>query len=597
MSKKISISIILAALICVNLQANETSEITVTSATNSEQSIKDITSTVEIITGAQLSERHMDTIIDVLKNIAGIPMAQSGGIGQQSSFFTRGMSGGNILVLIDGIKYNDPTSTEGQAQLEHLMVNDIDRIEIIKGAQSGIWGADAVAGVINIITKKPTEKLTLNASIEAGSYNTQKYSASVSQKVDKLSYYLGANYLKSDGISAQTPKGTNPDNFEKDGYENKTFNAKLGYDITENDKLNFNITDIDAKVKYDSWGNPNDSIPEVTQNNIVYGVGYKHKFNSIANVQMDYEKGEFTKKDPSGFTKEFKGENSKISAKSKINYAKDAFAVFGYDNAENKDKTTSHKIDSSAIFITNSNKAGKLIVTESLRSDFYNTFDDKVTGKVGAKYNFTTELSAYANYGTGYKTPSIYQLYTPVYGNPHLNPESSVSRDISLEYKHLKVTYFETEVTDLIGFDPVTYVNEQVDGKSKFRGYELKYSNTIASNLLLDVSYNILSAKNQYGQDLQRRPDRSANASLDYYGIDRLHLGLNSNYIGTRYDDLAKTKQTGRYVLFGCVTNYELSKKTKIYAKIDNMLDKRYQEVDGYGTYGRTIFIGLNSSF
>jgi vitamin B12 transporter len=220
MTQKISISFVASLIIATYSQANTQNigTIEVVSATKSNQSIKDVTSNVEVITGEELEEKHIKTVLDALKS-RGISTTQSGGIGQQSSLFLRGFSSGNTLVLIDGISYNDPTTTEGQANLEHLMISDIERIEIIKGAQSGIWGANAVAGVINIITKKASQELHTNANIEFGSNNTKNYQFSISQKVDKFSYYLGANYTSTDGISARTPYNINPKNYEDDGYK------------------------------------------------------------------------------------------------------------------------------------------------------------------------------------------------------------------------------------------------------------------------------------------------------------------------------------------------------------------------------------------
>ncbi len=174
MKRKISLSIATAVLLSTNIYASEDlGMITVTSATKSEQSIKDVTSNVEVITGAELEEKHITTVIDALK-LTNISINQSGGIGQTSSFFLGGMSAEHTLVLVDGVRYNDPTVTNGYALLDHLMISDIERIEIIKGAQSGIWGADAAAGVINIITKKPNEKQTLTLNLEAGSFDTKK---------------------------------------------------------------------------------------------------------------------------------------------------------------------------------------------------------------------------------------------------------------------------------------------------------------------------------------------------------------------------------------------------------------------------------------
>lgn len=159
------------------------------SATKSNQSIKDITSNVEVITNAELEEQHYKTIVEVLNKVTGITVSQSGGIGQQTSFFLRGFDTESTLVLVNGVPYNDPTTIGNGAQLEHLMISDIEQIEIIKGAQSGIYGANAVAGVINIITKKATRELQANINIEFGSMNTKKQHF-LYQKVSMIYHYM-----------------------------------------------------------------------------------------------------------------------------------------------------------------------------------------------------------------------------------------------------------------------------------------------------------------------------------------------------------------------------------------------------------------------
>ena len=154
--KKINVSLVASFLIATNLYSQQTSsldEITISSATKSEEKLKNVTANVDVITAEDIESRKFKTVAEALQTIAGIQVAPTGGAGQQTSMFLRGMSSHRTLVLIDGIRYNDITSVAGASNLEHLLINDIERIEVIKGAQSSIWGADASAGVINIITK------------------------------------------------------------------------------------------------------------------------------------------------------------------------------------------------------------------------------------------------------------------------------------------------------------------------------------------------------------------------------------------------------------------------------------------------------------
>ncbi|MDD2950383.1 MAG: TonB-dependent receptor plug domain-containing protein, partial [Sulfuricurvum sp.] len=254
---KYTLSLVACATLVASLEAKDlTLDPIVISASKTEQSLKETTSNIQIITAEELEEKHITSVIDALRLLGNIPIAQSGGIGQQSSFFQRGFSSENTVVMIDGIRYNDPTTTKGQSQLEHLMINDIEQIEVIYGAQSGIWGANASAGVINIITKQATEKLQAAGNIEFGTYATSKIGANLSQKVGALSYYIGANQFKTDGISSQTPRGKDPKAYESDGYLNQTLNAKIAYDLTAADTVRAQMNFIDANIHYDAYGQP-----------------------------------------------------------------------------------------------------------------------------------------------------------------------------------------------------------------------------------------------------------------------------------------------------------------------------------------------------
>ena len=595
---KQTLSLVASATLVASLGADTlTIDPIVVSASKTEQTLKNTTANVQIITSEELEEKHITSVIDALRTLGNIPIAQSGGLGQQSSFFQRGFSSTNTVVMIDGIRYNDPTTTQGQGQLEHLMVNNIERIEIINGAQSGVWGANAVAGVINIITKKATEKLSVGGSLEYGSYATTKIAADVSQKIGALSYYVGVNQLKSNGFSAQTPKDTNPEDYEADGYKNQTVNAKLGYDLSASDTLYGQFTFINAKVQYDAYNQPNSSADEIHQINRLGNIGYSHKLNEVDAITATYAVSIFDKKDPLGWTTAFKGTNKEVNLQGSYHYTSNSFIVAGVNTLDSKDTISTKELDSKGIFATNTNHWNNFILTESIRHDMYDTFNNKTTGKIGAKYFFAEDIALSSNYGTAYRVPSLYELYAGYYGNPNLQPETTKSFDATVQYNHLSLTYYNNLIDNLIGYNPFTYVNEQTQGTSRLKGYEIRYNRNILETLALDLAYTKLSAKDKDGKYLARRPHDTAMVSLNYYPTEKLSLGSTVNYVGTRYDDRSQTIQTGRYTLVSAVANYDLTNTLTLYAKGENLTDKLYQEVNGYGTAGRSVYIGLNARF
>lgn len=592
---KHTLSLVACATLVASLGAQTlTVDPIVVSATKTEQSLKNTTADAHVITAEELEEKHITSVLDALRSISSIPVTQNGGLGQTSSFFQRGFSSTNTVVMIDGIRYNDPTTTNGQAQLEHLMVNDIERIEIINGAQSGVWGANAVAGVINIITKKPTEEIHVGGNLEYGSYATTKIGTNVAQKLGSFSYYIGANQLKTNGFSALTPRGKNPEDYEADGYTNQTFNAKLGYDITPSDALRGQFTFIDAKIQYDAWGQPNSSANEIHQINRLGNIGYRHSFNTDDFIDATYAVSTFDKKDPLGWTTAFKGNNKEFTVQGTVHYGKNSFVMIGGNTLTSKDTISAKELDSKGVFATNTNRFENLLLTESIRHDAYDTFNDKTTGKIGAKYFFADDISLSGNYGTAYRVPSLYELYDSWSGNTTLQPETTKSFDVTAQYKQLSATYYTNKVENLIEY---TTGYNNVNGTATFKGYEVRYNNTFTDILTLDLSYNKLFAKNKDGKYLNRRPSDSTKASVMVYPTKKVALGTTANYVGTRHDDLAQTTQTGRYILWSAVANYDVTSTVTLYLKGENLTNRLYQEVDGYATAGRSVYAGLNARF
>lgn len=616
MKKTIQLSFISVALLS-QLHAQESvnlDTITVTSATKSEQSIKDITSNINVITSEEIEEKHYTSVTEALNSVAGINFSSNGALGSSTSVFVRGFDSKRVLVLIDGIRYNDSTGLNG-APFEHLMVSDIQQIEIIKGAQSGIWGADATAGVINIITKSPQEGAHASANIEYGSFNTKKYGVNASYKTDNYYAKISSQKITTDGLSAQVPSGKDVEDFERDGYTNTTTNIKAGFNITDTNKIDIAHTMIYADTAYDtnvydsSWAIDPVASANTKDTAQTHDTFSKINFNhvdSFNEIDIYASRSLFDRNYPqSPYTQEFDGEVFEYGIKSNIPYAEKDFLIMSADY-----KTFAHKNDmneeysNKGVSLTNSNFFenvfnGNIVVTESLRDDIYNKFDDKLTGKFGVKYlsDSIETLVLSSNIGTAYNVPTLYNLYS-AYGNQNINPENTESFDVSIEYKKLQITYFKNFIENMIDFDMNSYTYNNIDGISTIQGLEIAYQNNITEASVLNASHTYLDAKDKDAKVLARRPKTTTNIGVDYYPTDKLQLGLYGQYIGKRFDALNEQgKQTGHYALANFVTNYEINKNFTTYAKVDNILDRDYQVVDGYATAGRSFYLGLVAKY
>ncbi len=615
-NKKLTSSLVASLLIATNLySAEELSSITVTSATKSEQSIEDITSNVDVITSDELEERHFTSLADALNSLPGISFTSNGGIGSTISLSLRGTSNNRTLILIDGIKFKDHSSISG-TDISTLMITDIERIEIIKGAQSGIWGADGAAGVINIITKS-AENNSFNGNIftEIGSFNTKKYGTQLSYGNKSFDIKFDAQRISTDSFTSRAPKGTDLDKYEDDKYENTTLNLKSNYYINDNTKINFFVTDIDSLKEYDGFSGPNDTLMKNDSKSRIYNLGYNQKYKNHDFI-LNLNKANI-KRDQIGTTwgvKLTNNDTKNIELKDKISYDKKDYLVIGLGGTEDKinftradDSSNNASNKTKYFFLTNSNHFNDLILTESLRYDKFNNFDNKITGKLGAKYNISKEFYLFSNIGTAYSVPLLIKNINP-WGmtNFDIKPEESKSFDLGFDYKNFKFTYFHQKVTDLIDWydpTPTDYYNNDaiyrnLDGEAKFKGIELSYKKEVFSDTLLSLNYTRLSAKDKDGKYLARKPNQNLKVGLDYYGISNFHLNLNAEYVGQRYNNYDKAgEQTGKYTLWNIVANSEINKNVSTYIKLDNIFNKDYQIVDGYATAPRSAYIGLKYKF
>lgn len=607
MNKKISTSLVASLLLATNIYANDTvqlDEITVTSATKSAQSIKDVTSNIDVITKEEIEERNFSGVSEALNTLAGINIISNGGVGQNDSLFIRGVSAKRILILVDGVRYNEPAGLSG-APLAQLLVDDIEQIEVVKGSQSGIWGADASGGVINIITSTAKKGFHGNALVEMGSFNTRKYATTLSNRTDLGYIKVNANRTDIRGFSAFEAKKGSVDygkrgdelDYDRDSYNNNTYSVQGGLNLTDNDELNFSYKKINAKYDYDSPSSDN-TTNTTDLNHFFKTANYIHTADKY-NIKLNIQQSKFNR-DQSGFVA--KSLVNEFGIQSTINYTNDGYLVLGANKQNFEHITSEFKYQTSGVFLSNTNTFGKLLLTQALRYDDNNAFDEKVTGKLGIKYNFTNDLSTFTNYGTAYNAPTLSNLNR----TSTLEPEESQSFDIGFEYKNLKVTYFDQKIKNLISYNDPTpsnysnddYYYENLEGKSRFKGYELAYKQNLGEDTLVTLNYTHLSAQDSEGEDLARRVKRQLGFGIDYYGFDKLHLNANGSYIGTRYDKANKEgANTGNYTVWNSVANYKINKTFSTYLKVDNLFNKYYQTVDGYATAERSAYIGLKATF
>jgi len=608
MQKMIALSLSTLLLIAEETQLNDI----VVSATKVSQSIEETTASVQVMTQEEITQRGYTSVVEALNGLAGVGFTQEGGLGGLTKLYVRGMGGARVLVLVNGVRFQDPSSKFG-ADFSRLLLSDVKRIELISGAQSGVWGADASAGVINIITTQPQEGWHQDVYGEFGSFNTKSVGISGNYKDERYQAKLSLSQYQTDGYSAQSPYGSDLDDYEDDDYLNRTVDLLLGYQWEDSSSITAELIDISTINNNDTYTlgeNTANEDSEVETQSDLYRVVYDKQLNAHQ-LRVRYNRSAFEKHelDVTKGIEKYEGITDEVELHDTLSYRDQDYVLLGasykadtIEIATVSSQESTYDIDSRAFFVTNTNVVDRWVVTESLREDLYSNFGNKVTGKVGVKYRLSPENSIKGNYGTAYNAPSLLMILNPNgKANPDLEAEDTRSFDVTLAHKNSSVTYFYNTVENLISYDKGENQHINIDGTSTFKGVEIKHGTSLGDAWYLDASYTYLWAKDKNGIDLRRRVKDTYKVALDYFISDLWRVNFNGEYLGERYDDMlsikdptkTKGRQTGKYFVGNMVVHYEVNDQLSSYLKVNNIFDRYYQVVDGYSTMPRAFYLGM----
>ncbi|MFC5069702.1 TonB-dependent receptor plug domain-containing protein [Flaviflagellibacter deserti] len=592
----------------------------VVTANRTDTPAKEVGSAVTVITREELEQKQIRLVSDALRSMPGVAVNRVGPAGGLTQVRIRGSEGNQTLVLIDGMEVNDPAGGS-EFNFAHLLAQDIDRIEVLRGPQSALYGSDAIGGVINIITRRGDGPPRGSVFVEAGSRGTVEGGGSISGSTDRVDYLIGGVGLRTDGFSAASEwRG----NTEKDGYDNGTVFGKFGFQATDN--LRFDV--VGRAVDYYSEGDDE-----------AFGSGaYDFKndvdgdeFYGRAQAKLDLFEGRWQQivgALRTGHSYDYLYDSfppTKFDGlKTKFDYQSNVFAetgelshTFTFAADHEKDEATTESSFSSfdksleQTGLVGEYKLGawdQFFVTGSVRHDFNDGFEDATTFRITSAYIVEqTGTKLRASYGTGVKNPTLFELYgqTPTFiPNPNLKPEGAKGWDVGFDQPVfgndlvVNVTYFDQRIDDLIQLQGLTVVN--LPGESKIHGVEFGLSATPIDNLTLRASYTWLQGEDAQGVELIRRPSNSASFDANYAFLDgRANVNLGVVYNGTQ-DDLPFWRpvvELDDFVLVNLRGGYKIDEHTEVYARVENLLDEEYEEVYTFGGTGRTAIAGVRVSF
>ncbi|MCX6179336.1 MAG: TonB-dependent receptor [Chlorobiales bacterium] len=622
MNKKVFL-VVMAGLLCSKgvFGAEQTKSFTgdemIVSATKTLNSISDTGgSSVTVITSEEIKNSGKQSVEEVIKGTAGIDVAANGGPGTLASVFLRGADSKNTLVLIDGVPANDPSDANRAPNFANLTVDNIDRIEIVRGSVSFLYGSNASAGVINILTKKGTSTPESFAGIEGGSYGTYKVYGGTNGQQGILTYSLGASRLKTEGFSSvdEHNKRINPTgkSFEKDGYENTTLSGNFGLRLNEHISLETVLRYTKANVAYDYSGFDISGLnqdSEQLSSRIALKMNYKPLVSTLYYNVIDQDR---TYLDSGAVSSTFNGHRYEIGWQGDVTAAENNTVSVGLNYQQESMRNESFGdyaslfdkgIGSNSVFLQDQWHIGSLNLIGGLRYEDNEKFGSKGTYRFAPSYTINDTVLKFS-YGTGFRAPSLYELYSP-YGNAQLRAETSSGWDAGFEQKvsdrlKLGATYFRMDFDNRIDFDLSTYTYAQVAGITKTYGVESFVEWKPVDPLLFAFNYTYTSTADPLGSELLRRPKNKVGLTGTRKLSSKVKVSTNMQWVGTRTDsgvDGMRRGQLPSYFLLNLTGSYHLADKVDLYGRIDNVFNNYYEEAWGYATPARSAYAGIKVTF
>ena len=608
----------------------------VISATKIATPTLEVASSISVIDSSEIANKNSFNAADLLKDQYGVYITRQGSPGSLESIFLRGGNSNHTLVLIDGVEMNMPNDPSNTFDFSDLSTDNIERIEILRGPQSILYGSDALAGVINIVTRRGYGKPKASLSFEGGSYGTYKGFAGLNGSFKPFDYSLTFSKYKTSGFSSASKKYGNT---EKDGTENNNFSSRFGFKLEKDLHLNIFYRYNNANTDNDQHGGFFGDDPTYIyklEESAFRTEGDLSLLNGLINSKLGFSyfrnvrKYSFdsTLNNPFASASFYDGRKIKFDLQNNLILSDNFKFILGLetekeeDNSEYYDYSSlfpyedilpSSSLRTSAFYLENQFKfLNAIFGTVGMRYDHHERFGSKVTYRIAPAYIiWETGTKLKATLGTGFKTPSLTFLFDPAYGNPNLKPEKSIGWDAGFEQfinnsLNFGITYFNNSFEDLFGFDE--NFREININKASTDGLEFFAEINPVENAKLKVNYTYTNAidKSDGSPDkneaLLRRPKYKLDLDFNYNFSNDINTNIELIYAGRRDDKdfslvPAKRIQLSPYTLINLAVSYKAFNYIQLSGRIENLLNKYYEEIYGYATPGFSAYAGIKFLF
>jgi len=572
----------------------------VVKATRMPQSLNKTIADTTVLNEQDIRKSGATDVSTLLRSLAGVEVVQTGGLGSTVGVFMRGTSDKQILVLLDGVRIN--SATTGSTALEHIMLDSIERIEVVRGNVSSLYGSEAIGGVIQLFTKQGRGATALNASAGMGSHGTQRASAGFSGEVNDTSFSVNAGNVKTNGLSAINPVLAPNANPNKNGYDNNTFDAQIKHAINMDHLLSATAFSTRGNISTDSPLGPPATVYNLIDNLNKLSLASHDQFSAMWHSQVRLAQGT---DDLKYYTNG--AQTSSYKTKSNQFCWQNNFKIADGQLLSLAAERLAQTVTSSVAFSRPSRNVNSLLagysgeyaaqqVQLNLRQDRYSDFGTANTGLLGYGVAFADSWRATASISNAFKAPTFNDMYWPLQfgyqGNPNVKPERSQNREAGLHYaangQRVDATYFDNRISDLIAvnaaFTTVTNISQ-----AHIVGQELSYAGDFG-NKHLKANMTFQNPRNgTTGAALPRRAKQFGNVAASHDFGD-WNMGAEVRFSGARMDGV---QTLHGYELLNLTTRYQIAKDLSLSGRVDNLFNRNYSEAYRYNTPGRTLFFGL----
>ncbi len=569
----------------------------VVTATRTPQALRTPLGDVTVISAEQIKNTGQSTLVELLQSQPGVEIASAGGMGATTEVYLRGAEKTHTLVLLDGMRIG--SATYGTTAFEHIPVDQIERIEILRGPASHLYGSEAIGGVIQIFTKGGKGKPRPNLTLGVGAYNTRTLSGGYGGEVNGTRFSAQVGHEESDNLSAYSERNSRyaNQNRDADGYRNTNLSLKLAHALGEGHEIGANLFGSYGRGHYDGFTTTTDYYKDQTLS--AFDVYSKNRLgpNWQSTVRLGVGGDHYNDYAPNKTV--FNTDQSQFSWQNDISLGPDSL-LLGAEYLEQKvESTTNYTVKSRTVqsfFAGYQGRRGDHSFQFNARNDDNSQFGAHATGYAGYGYQFTPEWRASASVSTAFKAPTFNNLYFPGFSNPNLRPEKARNKEIALHYDrglhHVSAVYFDNQVTDLITYPAPTYTISQIQ-QASLKGLSLSYQGQVGGYRVRanwDAQNPIDRAS---GHQLVRRARNHAALALSKR-VGGWELGGEWLLSSERYDDAANARRMGGYGLVNLTASRALGGDWTVRARVNNLFDKDYELIPGYNTPGANLFVSLN---